>query len=685
MPTVPTLETESIRSAPIRAPLQQVQGAGVDVSGLVQGLNVAGDAIERGKLQVEEIELQEADAALESAWNEVLSTGKDPYYERVGKNAYESEEGTIKTLTDTASQLSSGLQTGRQRRVFNNSVAKRLQDHKIKIGRHAWEQRQVWDVNSAQAGITSWLESASVDPSRLEEAEVRIGELVGVIQEKQFGVPSGSEMAEQAVFTALSTLYLTTLIGELERGNVSSATSMLEERTEQMSQNDRLKARSAIDAFNNKQETASKVAVNEISVAIDGLAATYDMGIVPDDEEQIKLIVNAMPDSPQKEQLQVEMNNALRFKEQKVVFANLSPNEKDEAMRQLRNNAGSNSQTALLLEDFARIDGVHDALINEDPFLYYINQRNGGKLPSAISTIPNANAGFIGSAERQQLVNEAREFYGPGVEVLPFTDDEMEGLIENYEEGTAATKTQIVGQIQSTMPDEAVDVFAELNRKGANVMSGVGGMFLEGRPDVANRITRGEEAIRTEPELLPPKIDYVGSLDDLLGDAYGRGTEVRQTIERMIMSNYAGYAATPGSGVVSGVLDEDTLEQAIIDVTGGIIEHRGITMPVPRRDRDQDDFDDWFDFGLSTADFEGIDGYTPEQALELVKGDENQARLVMRGPGVYAIAWLSPNPQVGSDGEVSFKRADGSEFLIEYQDTEVLADTEIGENQLRAL
>ena len=189
MPRVPaapqTVVTESVAAAPIRAPLQPIRGAGVNVGGLVEGIDTARIALERGQLQVDQIQIQEADAALEVAWNDLLYTGKDAYYEKRGKIAFDSQEDTNKGLTDIASELSSGLTSGRQRRVFNNSVAKRLQKHLVNVGRHAFTQRQVWDADSASAGITSWLESATLDPSRVAEAETRITELVGVIQEKK--------------------------------------------------------------------------------------------------------------------------------------------------------------------------------------------------------------------------------------------------------------------------------------------------------------------------------------------------------------------------------------------------------------------------------------------------------------------------------------------------------------------
>lgn len=663
MPTVPTRTGAKVQVRPLRIPRQPAQV--VPVQPLVAGLNQAGSALERAQQQVEMIELQEADVALEKAWNDVLYTGDDPYFNRSGKRAFETQQATISQLEEVASTINTEhLSSGRQRRVFENSVSKRLGDHKIKVGRHAFDERQKWDVNTAVAGIDQWNESAALDPSRLAEAEVRIEELVGVIQEKAFGVPADSELGQKAVFDAKSGLYLRTLIGELERGNIASAAKMLEDRTESMTQDDRLKARRAISAEKSKRETIDKVARNRLSVAIDGLGASYDLGIVPDDADQVRAAALASGD----DQLIIELENAERFKEQKVAFAGLSPTDKDEALRQTQLGVGKNSQAALLLEDFERIDNLHDQMINADPFLYYINQVEGGELPQLNSPAPVANAGYL---NRAQLAKQAREYLPPGTDVVPFTQSEMDGIIAKYDSDTVTAKTQTLATIMQTMPAEAPGVFAELDKKGANVMAGVGGMFLEGRPDVAKRIEFGRDALKNEPDLLPRKVDYEGEMNDLLGDAYGRGTELRATIEKMILSNYAGYAAAPGSGIIGGTdgaLDPEAFERSIEDVTGGLIEHRGYIMPVPRRGKTQDDFDDWFHLALSPSDFQGIDGYTPELAFEVTRGRANAARLILRRPGQYAVAWQSSDPQLGTEGEVSFKRADGSEFLLNYRD-----------------
>jgi hypothetical protein len=271
-----------------------------------------------------------------------------------------------------------------------------------------------------------------------------------------------------------------------------------------------------------------------------------------------------------------------------------------------------------------------------------------------------------GMSHRATLADEASEFLFPGQEQrsMPFTEAEFDRISSMYNQGTSAAKVALIERIARTQGKRAVDVFEHFNEKGAFQMSAAGAMSMENRQDISFMLVQGMEIRKNEPELAPDSL-FSLSMNEALGSSYERGTPTRKTAEKAIMAIYASLASRPGSGVSEGVLDEDTFEQAVNLFTGGLVTFRGETMPVPERGRTQDDFDNWYG-GLKPSDFQGIAGHTPEQAFETLKGSKNNARLIQRRKGQYAVGWYGPSNNL----EVGFYNTDGTEFLLNYQDTE---------------
>lgn len=668
MPRVPTRDAPIVRTEPLRQPLQGPMT--VDTRGLAQGLMTASQAIEESNLQVEQIELQEADAALETQWNAQLYTNDDAYFKRKGKTAFESEAEVADQLQKTAADITANLPSGSAKRIFETSYRDRLARHRISVGRHSYDERQVWDINSAKAGTTAWLETVSLDTSRIPEGEQRVTELTQVIQEKEYGAPVGSDQSETAVFDAKSGLYLHAILGRvITPDGLAEAERIFAKYGESMNLQDRMTSTGQISALKNQKKSQDKALLLEAKDQVAALNTSINKyGIMPQDTSSIGGVVSAIGDDVLTDMYQ----DAIQFAPHTLPFAKLSPNGQAEELRRLETNVvggGGSAMDAKLLDTLKGLNDEHTRQIKKDSFLYYTTHQRGGRVPSL--ALPGPMSGFDDKAlsQRKAIADEATQFLFEGTEqkVLPFSETEFPQIAAMYNEGGSAMKTSLVNTIAQTQGDLADPVFKHLNKKGAHMMGSMAAMTLEGQYQVSQWIAIGQEIRKNEPELAPTEM-FTAHMNHYLGNAYERGTPMRKTAEQSIMAIYAALASRPGSGVQDGVIDDNLFETAVNQFTGGLVQFRGETMPAPARGAGNVELHNWVN-SLSTAPFQNVRGFTPEAALDVLKGEKNNARLITRGQGEYAVGWYGPSNEL----EVGLFNKDGSELLLRYEPVEFTA------------
>lgn len=204
MPRVPTLETESVRIRPLQIPLQS--GSAVDVSGLARGLDVAGDALERSRLQLSQIRLSGAEAELVSRWNARLYEDEDAYFKLEGEDSVKSLDERMRELGEIQNDVMGTLTTGTEKRIFNDAMSGRHQQHRVKMSLRSFDERQAWDRATAIANVQAQLESASNDPSieNLKITKARIQEETATIARVDGAPP---ETQAQAAAVAVSGMY----------------------------------------------------------------------------------------------------------------------------------------------------------------------------------------------------------------------------------------------------------------------------------------------------------------------------------------------------------------------------------------------------------------------------------------------------------------------------------------------
>jgi hypothetical protein len=171
-----------------------------------------------------------------------------------------------------------------------------------------------------------------------------------------------------------------------------------------------------------------------------------------------------------------------------------------------------------------------------------------------------------------------------------------------------AAKMRLLGTLASTLPADVRNAtYAKLGEKSPEMMVNITAASIGG--DVGQSIMRGQDAMKIEPRSNPEhestKNDYYAAIDKVLPrDAFpfeGR-TGAYKTAETAIKARYADMWMQAGK---PGKLNEDMLQQAVTDVTGGILSHNGGKLIAPTPGMSQGQFDSLI-YSLTDRDLQGV-------------------------------------------------------------------------------
>ncbi len=241
-PSVPTLETERIRSRPLSIPRQQP-----DLRVAQAGAQVV-DALQKAEVQRSQIRLSEAEGEAIRRWNAVSYENDDAYFKLQGKVAVESLDDRYKVLDDITSDISeSGLRNDTEKRVFADALRQRRELMRIKMAMHSFDERQRWDKETALANIIAQTESAANDSSvenlRLTRAR---------IEDEAKGYAKADGMGEEAtnvyVQLKVSHMYRKAIEGTLGT-DLTHARELFERFGDQLSSDDRTAVRKQLREF----------------------------------------------------------------------------------------------------------------------------------------------------------------------------------------------------------------------------------------------------------------------------------------------------------------------------------------------------------------------------------------------------------------------------------------------------
>lgn len=203
--------------------------------------------------------------------------------------------------------------------------------------------------------------------------------------------------------------------------------------------------------------------------------------------------------------------------------------------------------------------------------------------------------------ERLRQVGIARNHYGK--EISPLKEEEAESLVNALPNLSPGEKTQLA---LAFGPSQAI--WEQLDKKHAGTFAMLGAI---GQPDIMMAAFDGQKKIEDGTFDLPTKTDYLPVFDDYVGDVYP--TSDRKALLNAALSYYAGTTEETD-------FDADDFEQALEQVTGGIVNINGHKTQLPRgvSDDDFEDFIDNFTPGTVRA-LGGVWAFSDEEAAEAIQ------------------------------------------------------------------
>jgi hypothetical protein len=177
-----------------------------------------------------------------------------------------------------------------------------------------------------------------------------------------------------------------------------------------------------------------------------------------------------------------------------------------------------------------------------------------------------------------------------------------------------AAKAQIFRAIATLPEDVRNATLAKIGEKRPDMaVSAAAGGLMSQDPDVAQSILRGQEAIKADKGYWPTGAGEVATVGPVLDKALpaaafslaGRTQDNGpfEVARGMIKARYADLSAQTSDA--SGKLNEPRLQQAVQDVTGGVLNHNGGSLIAPARGMPQATFDQVM-AGVTDNDMAGV-------------------------------------------------------------------------------
>jgi hypothetical protein len=238
-----------------------------------------------------------------------------------------------------------------------------------------------------------------------------------------------------------------------------------------------------------------------------------------------------------------------------------------------------------------------------------------------------------------------------GVDVLQSRGDvgnisalrpEMQKSVANaLVNSTPQDAVQLLSSMATSMrPETFKATLGALYSSGQGRAAAAAGALVPNNPEAAEGILRGQQLLKENPLLAPKKDETnTASIDNLLPPtAFGPTMEgARQSLLDAATARYADLANQVGD--TSGTLSTERMQQAINEVTGGVLDMNGYAVIAPRYSMSQDDFDKTL-AGLSDADMTGA--MTASGTRVTASDLRNEGRLRAIADGRYVLEFGDP-------------------------------------------
>jgi hypothetical protein len=270
--------------------------------------------------------------------------------------------------------------------------------------------------------------------------------------------------------------------------------------------------------------------------------------------------------------------------------------------------------SALMKDLQTRHDAISDGL-KKNPIATTVanspNQISNAPPPLDFSSDGNLAAGLQARAKIAQF---ATNKWKPPTPVAALDEPEVQQVKAMLATPDPALHGRVLKALSALPPDLFSATLAKLGADDTDSMvTAAAGSMMRTASPIAESILRGQQTIKTAKEYLP-KGDgetaawALGLNDRLPASIFSLGGRTDATggyavAQGMVKARYADLSAQ--SADTTGKLNPDRLQQAVNDVTGGVLDHNGGKLIAPARGMPQSTFDRTM-YGLTDADLPGV-------------------------------------------------------------------------------
>lgn len=319
----------------------------------------------------------------------------------------------------------------------------------------------------------------------------------------------------------------------------------------------------------------------------------------------------------------------------------MAPADVESLMSQLRADAADGATVAQqqLINGIDAAQKARTDALDKDPIGYAVNRGLTTAPPPLDMGQPDTWGTTFQSLQRGVDILQSRGEVGNISALRP----EMLGQVTRMlDTAPPAQSMQLLSSMAANMrPETYKATLGKLYASGQGRAAATAGALAPLNPAAAEGILRGQLLLKENPNLAPKKTDANQTLIDatLPIQAFAAGSEAsRQFLLESATARYADLSQQASD--TSGVLNEDRMQQAITEVTGGVLDMNGYSVVAPTYGMKQADFDKRLD-SLTDADLTGAVTSTGQRVT--AKDLRNEGRLRAVADGRYVLEFGRPS------------------------------------------
>ena len=283
----------------------------------------------------------------------------------------------------------------------------------------------------------------------------------------------------------------------------------------------------------------------------------------------------------------------------------MAPAEVESLMSSLMSDASGGATVAQqqIISGMQAAQEARKVSLEKDPIGYAVQRGLTTPPPPLDTSSPDTWSSTFQSLQRGVDILQNRGEVGNISALRPEMLEQVNRMLAT---ATPQESIQLLGSMAANLrPETYKATMAKLFASGEGKPAAAAGALVPYNPQAAEGIMRGQLLLKENPMLAPKKTDDNKLIvDDMLPSmAMAPGYEAsRQMLLESATARYADLSSQAGD--TSGELNDTRMQQAIDEVTGGVLDMNGFPVISPRYGMTQDELDKRLD-SLTDADLAG--------------------------------------------------------------------------------